>query len=82
LEPATRARSFYPEQRCSFFEGWQKAKPGIGRGLRSIVVFKSEELITRGLFFSKAMQAQAGNDLARGRIRIKSTIKITKEEGG
>jgi len=38
-----RARSFYPKQRCSNFRGLQKAKVGIGRYLRSIFVFKSED---------------------------------------
>src|SRR6266481_1271961 len=45
-----RARSFYPKQRISSFEGLQEAKPGIGRHLRLILVFKFEEPMRMALF--------------------------------
>jgi hypothetical protein len=53
-----RARSFYPKERISNFEGLQKSKAGIGRYLRWILGFKFEEPIRKGPFFSKLRRGQ------------------------
>ena len=42
LERLVRARSFYPKERISFFDGVKKVKAGIGKYLSSIFVFNFE----------------------------------------
>ena len=51
-----RARSFYPKERISIFEGLEKVKAGIGRYLRSIFVFKFGD----GLLFSSLRKDRRG----------------------
>jgi hypothetical protein len=58
LDRLITARSFYPKQRLSIFEGLEKVKVGIARYLRSILGFKSAD----GTLLLKVRAMEGGDD--------------------